>query len=92
MTAAFGSVTAIFIIAAWLAYGHPSPVWPDTLGDFHASSSASVAQVWFAEQQRSGLLAVSPVWAALRALSLLGCALLACAIYISHSRLFNITR
>ena len=34
-----------------------------------------------AEQRAGGLLAVEPMWAFLRALSLLGCALLACAIY-----------
>lgn len=74
-------VAALFAIAAALAAHHPAPVWPDALGAFHAPPSDGAAAVWLAEQRASGLLAVVPAWAALRTLSLLGCALLACAIY-----------
>jgi hypothetical protein len=71
----------LFAAAAWLAIRNPAPVWPDALGRFHVSAVAPVAQAWAAEQQTSGLLAAVPVWAALRSLSLLGCVLLAYAIY-----------
>ena len=37
--AAAGTMSAIFILAAWLAAGHPAPVWPDALGNFHALRS-----------------------------------------------------
>ncbi len=74
-------VAFVFAIAAWLGAAHPAPVWPDALGAFHAPSTAPIAGVWAAEQQRTGLLAVDPVWAFLRALSLLGCALLSYCVY-----------
>ncbi len=78
----------IFVVAARLATRNPLPVWPGPLGAFHAPLGASVAAVWSAEQAASGLLAPVPAWALLRALSLLGCALLAYAIYRdpSHRR------
>jgi hypothetical protein len=74
-------IAMLFAGAALLAAHHPAPVWPDSLGNFHAISNASVAEVWLAEQRAGGLLAIAPVWAFLRALPLLGCALLAYAIY-----------
>jgi hypothetical protein len=74
-------VAALFIGAALLATHHPVPVWPNTLAAFHAPANAGAAEVWHAEQRASGLLAVVPAWALLRSLSLLGCALLAHAIY-----------
>ncbi|MGC9991336.1 MAG: glycosyltransferase 87 family protein [Candidatus Cybelea sp.] len=74
-------VAALFTGAALLAGNHPLPVWPDALQAFHADSNASIAEVWLAEQRAGGLLAVEPLWAFLRALPLLGCALLAGAIY-----------
>jgi hypothetical protein len=74
-------VAALFAGAALLAAHHPAPVWPDSLSNFHASSNASIAEVWLAEQRAGGLLAVAPAWSFLRALPLLGCALLAAAIY-----------
>jgi hypothetical protein len=80
--AAAGMVSAIFILAAWLADGHPAPVWPDALGNFHALSTAPIAGVWRDEQTRTGLLAVNPVWAFLRMLSLTGCALLSLSVYV----------
>lgn len=71
----------LFGLAAWLASAHPAPVWPDALRAFHAAPGANASQVWFAEQRATGLLAPTPAWAILRSLSLLGCALLAAAIY-----------
>jgi hypothetical protein len=68
-------------MAAWLGANHPAPVWPDTLGAFHVASSLGAAGVWQAEQHVAGLDAREPVWALLRALSLLGCALLAASVY-----------
>lgn len=73
------AIAALFIGASWLAASYPAPVWPDALGAFHAAANASAASVWHDEQQRSGLLAVQPVWALLRTLPLLGCALLSYA-------------
>ena len=75
------AAAVVFAGAAALATHHPVPVWPYTLGGFHAPADASAAGVWFAEQRASGLLAVVPTWGLLRALSLLGCSLLAYAIY-----------
>ena len=75
---------ALFVFSAWLAARHPAPVWPDTLGAFHAPPGASASAVWLAEQRLNGLLAVDPAWAFLRALSLTGSALLALAIYLHH--------
>jgi hypothetical protein len=74
-------VAALFAGAAWLAAQHVAPVWPDSLGAFRALPGQEIAAVWAAEQRASGLLAMVPAWGALRALSLLGCALLAYAIY-----------
>lgn len=82
--ATLAPIGILFIFSAWLAAGHPAPVWPDALGNFHAPAAASAASVWHDEQQRSGLLAIDPAWAFLRALSLTGCALLALAIYCTH--------
>jgi predicted membrane channel-forming protein YqfA (hemolysin III family) len=77
---------AIFVVATWLATQNPAPVWPAPLAAFHAPPGASVAAIWSAEQAASGLLAAVPAWAFLRALSLLGGALLAYAIYRDPSR------
>lgn len=74
-------IAALFAASALLAANHPAPVWPDSLRDFHANSNVTIAEVWLAEQRTGGLLAVAPAWAFLRALPLLGCALLAYAIY-----------
>jgi hypothetical protein len=70
----------LFAVAAWLAARNPAPVWPDSLGAFHAVTNATVSAVWMAEQRAAGLLRPDPRWALLRSLSLLGCALLAYAI------------
>lgn len=74
------ALAALFAAAAYLGARHPAPIWPDSLAAFHASSNATVSDVWMAEQRAAGLLIVAPVWAFLRSLSLLGCALLAYAI------------
>jgi hypothetical protein len=77
---AASALAALFAAAAWLAQRHPAPVWPDSLGAFHAAANATVSGVWMAEQRAGGLLYPDPLWALLRLLSLLGCALLAYAI------------
>jgi hypothetical protein len=74
-------VAALFLAGAWLGSGHPAPMWPYHLGSFHAPATASIATIWFLEQQRSGLEAAIPAWALLKSLSLIGCALLVVAIY-----------
>ena len=71
----------VFGMAAWLGASYPAPVWPDTLDGFHAAASLSAAAVWNAEQHVAGLDACEPVWALFRALSLLGCALLAASVF-----------
>jgi hypothetical protein len=80
-TAAAVPVAALFATGAWLGSGHPAPMWPFSLGSFHAPPAMPIATVWFLEQQRSGLEAAIPAWAVLRSFALLGCALLAFAIY-----------
>jgi hypothetical protein len=72
---------AIIAGAAILALRNPLPVWPDLLAGFRAPATADIASVWFDEQRANGLLAAVPAWGVLRSLSLLGCALLAYAIY-----------
>ncbi len=74
-------IGALIAVAASLALRYPAPIWPDALGPFHAAAAAPIANLWLAEQRASGLLAAVPAWAFLRTLSLLGCALLAYAIY-----------
>jgi hypothetical protein len=82
--AAAGAIAGTFVFAAWLGSAHPAPIWPDALGNFHAAASASVADVWHAEQTRTGLLGVNPVWAILRELSLAGCALLSLSVFAAQ--------
>ncbi len=72
---------ALFAIAAFVAAHAPAPVWPDALGSFRAPAAMPIAAVWGAEQRATGLFAPVPAWALLRSLSLLGCGLLAYAIY-----------
>lgn len=74
-------VAVLFLTGAWLGSGHPAPMWPYHLGSFHAPATASIATIWFLEQQRSGLEAATPAWALLKSLSFAGCALLVAAIY-----------
>jgi hypothetical protein len=62
-----------------LAHAFPAPVWPDTLGAYHAGAQLDATAVWAAEQQRSGLDAAVPAWGLLRSLPLLGGVLFALA-------------
>lgn len=71
------------LIAVPLALASPAPVWPDTLGAFHAAANLDAAAVWAAEQRAAGLTAVLPATAVLRAVALAGCALLALAAYVA---------
>ena len=80
-TTALCLFAALFALAALLGATHALPVWPDALGAFHAPATLPIADVWAAEQRASGLAAAQPAWAILRALPLIGCALLAAAIY-----------
>ena len=67
-----------------LAHAHPAPVWPDAMRALPPNvQSLTIAGSWAAQQHATGLFDVEPVWAALRALSLLGCALTAIAVYAS---------
>jgi hypothetical protein len=82
------AATALFAAVAltslsWFALGHPAPLWPNALGAFHAPGTASIAEVWAAEQRAAGLETPVAAWAFLRALPLAGCAMLAYAVGIS---------
>jgi hypothetical protein len=81
LTAAGSGVALTFAVAARAALDRPMPVWPDAMRGYAAPVHGAVAQVWSAEQDAAGLHAAVPLWAILRALSLLGCALLAAVIY-----------
>jgi hypothetical protein len=70
-------------IAIPLALAFPAPVWPDTLGAFHAAPGLDASAVWAAEQQRAGLGALVPAWGVLRAIPLLGCAVFALTAYVA---------
>jgi hypothetical protein len=75
------AAAVVIAVAAVLASHHPVPVWPDSLAGFRAPATAGIASIWLAEQRANGLLAPIPAWGVLRSLSLLGCVLLAYAIY-----------
>jgi hypothetical protein len=77
--ATFGACAALLLLAVPLARHWPAPVWPDTLGAFHAAATLDASAVWGAEQQRAGLGALVPAWGILRAIPLAGCLLLALA-------------
>jgi hypothetical protein len=85
-------VALLFVAGAWIGAAQPAPMWPHHLGSFHAPAMASIATVWFLEQQRSGLEAAVPAWAGLKSLSLAGCALLALAICLRPSYCRTATR
>jgi hypothetical protein len=74
-------VCIVFAGSAWVAAMHPLAVWPDALDAFRAPAGADAAAVWHAELVRNGLFVVNPAAAFLRALSLIGCALLAAAVW-----------
>lgn len=75
MLALPAGVLALIALVAIPAHLHPAPIWPDAMRAFPAAG-ASLAEVWQREQAATGLFARDPVWALLRAGSLLGCALL----------------
>jgi hypothetical protein len=79
--AAFGATVLLAAAALPLALAFPAPVWPDTLGPFHAAATLDASAVWAAEQLRAGLDTGVPAWGVLRAIPLAGCALLAFAAY-----------
>ena len=68
----------VAVLAAGAAVAsHPLAVWPDGLPrDFHVPLACDAAQTWAAEQLRAGVAKYDAANAALRSLSLLGCALL----------------
>lgn len=73
----------VALVAIPLALTFPAPVWPDMLGAFHAAPGLDASAVWAAEQQRAGLGARVPAWGVLRAIPLLGCAILALTAYFA---------
>ena len=78
-------ITCVLLVVTMvpLALAFPAPVWPDTLGAFHAAVNLDASAVWGAEQQRAGLNAFMPAWGILRAVPLLGCVGLAVAAYFA---------
>lgn len=79
MLAAPAAAALVLIAAAAMAArAHPAPVWPDAMTALPAGvSHLNISAAWSAEQRATGLLAPNAVWAALRLLSLLGCACVA---------------
>lgn len=87
-----GVALAAIAVATAFAHAHAAPVWPDAMGAVPPRiGHADIAAAWNAQQRATGLLAQDPVWAALRCLSLAGCALIAVATAIS-SRYFARSR
>jgi hypothetical protein len=78
------ALVALFAGASVIAIAHPAPVWPAAMHAIVLPANATAAQLWGLQQHATGLDRPVASWAALRALSLAGCALLAGAIY-SHS-------
>ncbi|TAM74906.1 DUF2029 domain-containing protein [bacterium] len=73
--------TLAAIVLVPLAAAHPVPLWPFALPHaFHVPAGLDAAAVWAREQEASGLMHADPLWITLRALPLLGCALLAIAV------------
>jgi hypothetical protein len=77
--APFLACALLLAVALPLAHAYPAPVWPDSLGAFHAAPALDASGVWAAEQHAAGLDAAVPAWGVLRAIPLLGCALFAYA-------------
>lgn len=72
------AVLPVALLAHVLALNAPAPVWPDAMRA-GTRISADIAQTWHAELSASGQFTVQPLWAALRLLTLAGCALIAWA-------------
>jgi hypothetical protein len=84
MLATSGAVIGAIVLAAAAAHAHPAPVWPDAMGALpRGAQRTDVAAAWHAQQLATGLMVQNVVWAALRMLSLLGCAVTATAIAAS---------
>ncbi len=77
----------LLVGCAVAAQSQPAPVWPDAMRPLPVfPTDATSATIWRAEILNSGLLILSPFWGALRALSLLGCAVLS---YVSWKSLVD---
>lgn len=84
MLALAAAIIALIGIAAVFAQSQPAPVWPDAMGVLPRNiAHLDIASAWEAQQRAAGLFVHNGVWAALRALSLLGCALTAGAMTLS---------
>jgi hypothetical protein len=69
------AVTLVVIVGT-LSRFHRLPIWPNALPDlFDVPRDATASAVWFLEQHASGIDRLDPWLGLLRALSLLGCAL-----------------
>jgi hypothetical protein len=86
--------TPLVYIVGRLAALRPLPVWPDALGPLFAPNAAlSATQVWQLEQLQSGIGDQDPSWGALRALSLLGAAIVWGLALVALARSpFHVTR
>ncbi len=84
-----GCALAIGLAAMAIPLGvtHPAPTWPDALpGTFRADPRLDASGVWASEQQAAGLRQIDPVWGALRAVPLVGCVVLGCALILDARR------
>jgi alpha-1,2-mannosyltransferase len=82
MLAIPAGILALIAAAAIPAHLHPAPIWPDAMRAL-PQGGANIAAVWHQEQAATGLFARDGIWAALRAGSLLGCALVSYAAALS---------
>lgn len=90
-TLAWAATPLLLVVACGIAaQNQPAPVWPDAMRPLPPfAPGATAAHVWGTELLYSGLLLPNPFWAALRSLSLLGCAVLA---YLSWKSLADSKR
>jgi len=70
------ALVVLITAAGWIAQSHALPVWPDAMRAI-AKGGTDIASVWHSELAATELFQRSVFWAALRALSLAGCAGLA---------------
>ncbi|MDQ6826308.1 MAG: glycosyltransferase 87 family protein [Candidatus Eremiobacteraeota bacterium] len=71
-------VFPVILICGTIAAHHPAPVWPDAMRALPPDvANLGAAGTWHEELARSELIRADIFWAALRSLSLCGCALLA---------------
>jgi hypothetical protein len=79
LTAALWPIAVILLIAAVAPIGgaHMLPVWPDAMTSLPSRvAQENIAAIWHAEQAAAGLFVRDGAWSGLRALTLLGCAIL----------------